>query len=257
MKKTALCTLFVLTGWMGRAQESATRSVEPFPKNNVKINLFALALRSFSFQYERSLSPKTSVALGFRFMPKGSIPFQSTVRNAMETDKGDTTDAGLDFVNNAKVSSWAITPEFRYYFGKKPNNGFYIAPFVRIAGYNIDWYYKYKKSDGTYKPVDLKGRTTAFSGGFLLGAQWHFGSHVSLDWWILGPQYASYNLSLEASGDFTDLTTEDKLSLEETIESIGFSGNKFNATVTNTSVKAENKISLPGLRTGLCLGFTF
>ena len=91
----------------------------------------------------------------------------------------------------------------------------------------------------------------------MFGAQWHMGQHIVLDWWILGPQYGSYSVNLEASGDFSDFTPEERQDLEETIEEIGFSGNKFEATVTSTSVKADNKIGLPGLRTGFCIGFTF
>src|SRR5690606_21708729 len=108
-------------------------------------------------------------------------------------------------------------PEFRYYFGKKPLNGFYVAPFVRIGRYTIDWEYLYEKDNGTKKPVNLQGRSTSFSAGILFGAQWHFGERIVLDWWILGPQYGSHNISMEAMGDFTDLTNSEKKDLEETI----------------------------------------
>jgi len=228
-----------------------------FNPNVVKINLFSLPFRSLSVQYERGLNARMSVSLGARLMPKGPLPFQSSLRNSMDVETGDTTDAGLDFINNASVSNWAITPEFRYYFGKKPLNGFYVAPFLRVGSYGIDWNYNYELNDGTQKAVHLKGRGSAISGGVLLGAQWHLGERLLLDWWILGPQYGSYNIRLEAIGDFSDLTDAEKKDLETTIEGIGYSGNKFEAAVTNTSVKATNRLGFPGLRTGFCIGFTF
>ena len=255
MKKLASILMFLLVFGNSFAQEKETPPA--FKKNIVKLNLFALPLRNFSFQYERGLNENMSVAMGVSFLPKGSLPFKNTIRNSMDIEAGDTADAGLDFVNNARISSWSITPEFRYYFGKKPLNGFYIAPFLRIGGYSIDWSYKYERDNGGEKPVNLEGRSTAFSGGILFGAQWHVGQHFVIDWWILGPQYGSYKVSLEAKGDFSDLTPKEKQDLEETIEGIGYSGNKFQATVSNTSVEAENNFGIPGLRTGLCVGFTF
>lgn len=234
--------------------QGTNETKDDFKKNHVKLNLFALPLRNFSLQYERGLNKDMAVALGASFLPKGSIPFQGTIRNAIDAEEGD---AGLDLVNNAKVSSWSLTPEFRYYFGRKPLNGFYLAPFIRVGAYNIDWQYKYEKSDGSEKPVDLKGRSGMFSAGLLIGAQWHLGQRILLDWWILGPQYGSNNIKLEASGDFSDLTKSEQADLEGIIEKISYNGNRFEATVTDNSVKADNKISLPGLRTGFCIGFKF
>ena len=128
MKKLIIILLATSGCFLAKAQTENNVSTD-FKKNIVKLNLFSLPLKNLSLQYERGLNENMSVALGVRFQPKGSIPFQSTIRNSMDTDN-DTADAGLDFVNNAQISNWAITPEFRYYFGKKPLNGFYIAPFI-------------------------------------------------------------------------------------------------------------------------------
>jgi len=228
-----------------------------FRRNAVKVNLFSFAFRSVSLQYERGLNEKMSVSLGIRLMPKGALPLQTSIRNAMDIEEDDTANAGIDFVNNAQISNWAVTPEFRYYLGKKPLSGFYIAPFLRVGGYGIDWHYEYERNDGTEKSIHLKGRSTAFSAGILLGAQWHLNSHILLDWWIFGPQYGNYNVKLEAVSDFSDLTDAEKQDLETTIEGIGYNGKNFEATVTNTNMKASNKLGFPGLRTGFCIGYTF
>src|SRR3546814_13528050 len=40
----------------------------------VKINLTALPLRTFSFQYEHVMGPRITVGGGLRIMPKGGLP---------------------------------------------------------------------------------------------------------------------------------------------------------------------------------------
>ena len=257
MRKFVLTLLSLAVITVSQGQEKQKDVSSDFKKNIVKLNLFSLPLKNLSLQYERGLTRKISVSLGLRLEPKGSLPLKNTIKNSMDVEDNDTADAGLDFVNNAQVSNWAITPEFRYYFGKKPLNGFYIAPFVRIGGYGVDWNYKFEKDDGSSKPVHLKGRSSAFSAGLLFGAQWHLRGNIVLDWWILGPQYGTYNVSLEAQGDFSDLTDSEKANLKKSISGVGFDGKKFDAEVTDTHVTATNKISLPGIRTGFCIGYTF
>lgn len=224
-----------------------------YTKNNIKLNLFSLPMKNISLQYERGLNDKMSVALGLRLQPRSSVPFQGTLRNSLEDD--DTT--SLDFVNNARVSSWAITPEFRYYFGKKPLNGFYIAPFLRVGGYSLDWNYAFHKDDGTIKDIKFKGNMTTFGGGILFGAQWHFGKHILLDWWILGPMFSTQTTDLKADTDLSDLSAQDQSDLLESLQSVEILGNGVDAQVNNSGASVKSQSGLPGLRTGLCIGFTF
>src|SRR5690606_34078277 len=136
----AACLLFAATAFaQGDFEKKPGSGNEDFTKNNVKLNLFALPLKNFSLQYERGLNENISVSMGVRFQPKSKLPFANTLSDLFESD-GEEGDATLtDFFDNAKAGSWAITPEFRYYFGKQPLNGFYVAPYVRIGGNSLDW----------------------------------------------------------------------------------------------------------------------
>ena len=63
------------------AQENTAEIIDQ--KNIVKINLFALALKNISVQYERAVSKKIAVAATVRFMPKGSLPFKSIIKKCL------------------------------------------------------------------------------------------------------------------------------------------------------------------------------
>ena len=250
MKKIFIIGTFMLMCQQSFAQEKVT--TKEFDKNHIKLNLFALPLRSFSLQCERGLNENISIAMGLRLQPKGSIPFKSSIKSAFDADTID-----INFIDNVKMSSWAITPEFRYYFGKRPLNGFYIAPFIRIQGFNMDWQHTFTEDDGTKRQIDFTGKATGFSGGLLLGAQWHVGKRFLIDWWLLGPCYGSFKVNLNAQTDLSDLVPDDKAELKAEIEDMGVQGSKFTATVNNTGVKADGRVPLPGIRTGLCIGYTF
>lgn len=257
MQKTSLLFLMFFVCFNATIQgQKITGSETAFGKNIIKFNLFSPVLKSYSFQYERGLHPDISVALGIRFQPKSSVPFQSTIENLID-DSDDPDNTGLQFVQQARLSGWAITPEFRYYFGKKPLNGFYLAPFLRFGGNNLRWDYNFEMEDGTYKPVELSGSASSFSGGLLLGVQWHIKEYLVLDWWILGPQYGTYNINLSGTGDFSDLSSDERQQLKENIEGIGYSGHKFEVTISDKEVRAENRLGIPGIRTGFCIAFTF
>jgi len=260
MQKISLLSCLLLICFNINTQGQQTgRNRQPgadFRKNIIKFNLFSPLVKSYSFQYERGISPDISIALGIRLQPKSSIPFKSAAETFIDNE-ADADNTGLKFVQEARLGGWALTPEFRYYFGKKPLNGFYLAPFLRFGGHHLDWNYDFKMEDGDYKPVRLDGSANFFSGGVLLGAQWHIREHIVLDWWILGPQYGNYKIKLSGSGDFSDLTPEDKQQLKENIEGIGYGGHKFKAEISDTRVTAENKLGIPGIRTGFCLAFTF
>lgn len=249
MKTLSSLALGVLFSGSVAAQSSAD-NLRP---NYVKLNIFPIALKTISLQYERGLGKHISVSLGLRLQPKGSLPFKNSILNSLEST--DTT--ARDFVSNAQMSNWAITPEFRYYLGKKPQNGFYIAPFLRIGGNKLDWNYNYRKDDGTIKPVAFNGTVNSFGGGILFGAQWHLRSNIILDWWIIGPMYSSQKLSLNANADLSDLTTKEREDLQENLEGLELFGQKVEAEVTSKGASASNTFAMPGLRTGFCIGYCF
>lgn len=133
MKKVLLYLSVVLYAYSSFAQdapESETR------KNVVKLNLFGLGATAIPLQYERALSKNMSVALGVTFVPSRSLPAQ--------------LDLGSE-LTNPQFKGIAITPEFRFYPGKKEKHqaphGFYLAPYLRYASYTFGSPFSFTTSD--------------------------------------------------------------------------------------------------------------
>jgi hypothetical protein len=59
---------------------------EKHSMNLFKVNLTAIVLKNYSFQYERILNRKFSFALGFRRMPNGKLPLQSSLQKIVGDD---------------------------------------------------------------------------------------------------------------------------------------------------------------------------
>ena len=95
-------------------------------KNIAKINVSAFVFKGFHLQYERQLSHKVTVALGYGIIPVSSIPFKSYIKKQVYIPNVD--------IGQYRSGTSVITPEVRYYFGKKGAfHGFYLAPYARIG----------------------------------------------------------------------------------------------------------------------------
>ena len=95
-------------------------------KNLIKLSFTSFAFNNIQFQYERILKPKTSVALSYGTIPQSGIPLQVSVKSFVNDE------ATFDKLSELVVSYYSITPEIRFYLGKKGyGKGFYLAPFYR------------------------------------------------------------------------------------------------------------------------------
>lgn len=239
-----LCSLGTVT-----AQET------PVPaegKNLVKWNFAALALKNYSFQYERAVGKKISVAVGVRFAPKSDMPFKSKVEELIDDE--DTWNDIKDF----KTGNFAITPEVRFYMGKGVFRGFYVAPFVRYATYSVEGPFNFEvEVAGTTRSetMPLSGDITALTGGLLFGAQWKLSKLVYLDWWILGPNYGTS--SGDISGKKTLNSQEQEALREELADLEDLPLVKTKYTVDGEGAKVDFDGPWAGLRAGLSIGFRF
>lgn len=220
--------------------------------NMVKLNVTALPLSNFSFQYERPLTNRISAAIGMRLMPKGGLPLKSAIEDLIDDEEA------WQHFEKLEIGNFAITPEVRFYTGKKSLQGFYIAPFARIASYTAAMPYNFEYEhpvDGPQEEIiPLDGKISTFTGGFMLGAQWKLSKLVYLDWWILGPHYGTSKGDI--SGKMT-LSQEEQDGLRDglgDLDDVPFvEGYEVNANGAKVNIKGP----WGGIRAGLAVGFRF
>jgi hypothetical protein len=223
-------------------------------KNLVKLNVPALFLKNFSFQYERAVGRKISVGLGVRFAPKSTLPFKSKFKDLADDDEVSRQ------IDNFKTGNFALTPEVRFYLGKKGVfRGFYLAPFARYATYSGELPYEYDYETATGQNTTslfMSGRINTISGGLMIGAQWKLSRQVYLDWWILGASAGSSTGNLNGTSP-TPLSNEEQEGLREALADLNNDFIKTESTVDANG--AHVKIDGPWytVRAGICVGVRF
>lgn len=250
VQRLLLCAFLFLTIYSVKAQDT-TKSLNQ-KRNFIKVNLTALALKTYSLQYERILKKSLSVAVAFRVMPNSSIPFKNEILDQIDEGEQDTREV----IEKFRMSNFAITPELRWYVGKKGyGRGFYLAPFYRFASFKTnELIFDYDNLLGQPSgSISLSGKLTAHTGGLLLGAQYLLGKSICLDLWILGPHYGG------ASGTFTGnstqpLTASEQNDLRQELEDLDIPFTR--KTVIVNANTATLKLDGPwaGLRAGISLG---
>ena len=258
MKRKLLSTIAILfTCTIAFAQSSASSSSisssSDQKMNNVKISLTSLVFSNFQLQYERSLTKRIGVVLGYSFIPKGGVPFKSQL-NDLTSNSSDNQ----GMLDNAELGYSAITPEVRFYLGKGYGKGFYIAPFYRHLKYDITGVnFEYSSNVVPSKEnIDMGGKLTANTFGLQLGAQFNLGKHIILDWWIVGPHYGTSKGDFDGKTDRT-LTPFEQAELQKELDDIELPLSDIDAKANQNG--ATIKISGPwgGIRSGISLGYRF
>ena len=217
-------------------------------KSVVKLNLFALALKNVTLQYERAVARKVTVAGTFRLMPKGSIPLKNTFINL--ADDPDTERQ----INNLKIGNFAFMPEVRYYFSKKGAfRGFYLGLFANIDSYSATVPIEYDNGIDV-EMIPMSGKLTGITGGLMIGAQFKLSNKIYLDWWILGPNYGTSKGTLSGKKNMDAIEQED---LRKELASLDIPLTKFTYNVNSTGATMNFKGPWGGIRSGLCIGFRF
>jgi len=256
----AILLLLFLNPFIGRlaAQDTLTQKSRPPGRNIFRTNLTSLALRNFDVQYERMLARRTSIGISYRTMPSGPIMLKDLVISSIE---GSGTTSGVDArkqVESIRMNNYAITPELRFYAGKKGyGHGFYLSLFYRYASHTIDnLSVDYDDNAGVKRTVTLAGSLTSHTGGFMLGSQWMIARRVALDWWIIGPNFgnADGTLSGPTTGTMTPSNqTNLKNELSDILSSIPLVEHTINVDATSATVSLSGPWA--GVRAGISLGF--
>lgn len=161
-------------------------------------------------------------------------------------------------IDKLRISNFAITPEYRFYFGKGYGRGFYIAPFYRFVKFKSNNIIITYQGDilGNEESINLSGDLSSNTGGLLFGAQWAFGKNIILDWMILGPHFGAGN------GNFVGLSSQslsasEQQRVRQELENLDIPLTK--KTIKVNAQGASMKLDGPwgGVRAGLSLGFRF
>jgi hypothetical protein len=208
----------------------------------------ALAFKSLSVQYERAVAKKTSLALTFRYMPDGPIPFRNSIMDLI-----DDTDTERQ-IESVKVGNFAVMPEVRFYLGRKGVfRGFYLGPFASFTHYDAQHNFEYTES-GIIKTIPLSGSANSYTGGLMIGAQWKLNRSLFLDWWMAGLNYGQ--LKGDVNGQKT-LTPSEQDALRNALNDLDLPFVKYTYKVDNKGAIVNFDGPWAGLRAGICLGINF
>jgi hypothetical protein len=223
-------------------------------KNFVKVSLTTLAFKDFSLQYERVLSKSISAAVSFSIMPERNIPSVDMVINTANFEDPEAEDV----LRNLLISSYTVTPEIRFYLGKKKySTGFYLSLFYRYGHYELsNLAIPYTNDLDEDITINTAGTITSHTGGFLMGYQWALGKHMCLDWQMFGPHFGV------SSGDFlgvpsSPLSAIDQADIED--EFMKVDSQLIEQTVDATADEVKMLYNGPwgGIRFALAIGVKF
>jgi len=236
------------------AQTVTNDTIPAGGKHILKMNVAALVTKTFSFQAERAVGKKISVAVAIGARGKSSLPFTSTFENLADADDEDTKRAIRDF----KTSNISVTPEVRFYLGKKGVfHGFYVAPFGRYAKYDIESPIQVTVDQiNQTERILFNGDIKTFTGGVMIGAQWQLSKLVYLDWWILGPNFGSSSGKLVGTRPLNVLEqAELRNQLDDLLDDVPLINPTY--SVDGNGAQIDVKGQWAGLRGGLAVGFRF
>jgi hypothetical protein len=228
-------------------QEIKKDTTQKIDKNLVKINLIGFSING---QYERILSKRISIALSYKILPSGKLLFRGLIPISDPQARQE--------LDNLIVSNSAITPEIRFYLGKKGyGQGFYLAPFYRSAkfagkGIGID----FTLDNGRSATFNMEGDIKSNTFGLLIGAQWKLGKHFWLDWQILGPHYGSSKGNIIGNST-ASLSATEQTNLANALKDINLPFSNERVTVNANQAVLSLDGPWAGLRTGVSLGFSF
>ncbi len=161
-------------------------------QNQIRINALSLVGGKLSIEYERLLTPKIAFGAAFSVRPANALPFRSKISDIIDDKDMDQV------INGLKTSNFSVTPEVRFYVSDKGSfRGFYLAPFVKYAAFDLNTPYNFDVEasyEGTTiynreETISLDGKLTTYTAGLACGVNFKLANNLHLDWRIIGPGY--------------------------------------------------------------------
>jgi len=227
--------------------------------NIIKTNLSSDLLNNYNITFERSLSRFMSVSLSYRKMNKQKLPLKELAKQFIQNP-------AIDF-DNFQIGNSAITAEARFYLGISKMSGLYLAPYARMATFDLT-----VPLDYTYTPASpipnvtlpaipmhaqLDGTIRSTSYGVYTGMQFQLLTKLVLDLWIIGGHYGTSTgklIFVAPNGTPALALTELKKTIDQTKTT------PFNLTTSTTSngIVTDTEGPWAGIRgLGVTIGFRF
>ena len=228
--------------------------------NIIKGNLTSFALKNYHLSYERSLNHFMSVSASYRYMPKSSLPLQSIAEKYI-----DNSAINFDLF---QVGNNALTFESRFYLGLQKMSGFYIAPYVRFADFDLSVPVEYTYTpDPTLgaiignKPITktagLNGNIKSNSYGAYIGLQKQLLTKLVIDIWFIGGHYGNSNGNLSFIAP-EKLPSQAVDALQKTLDDTKLNPFELKSKVDQNGATADMKGPWAGFRgLGISLGLRF
>jgi hypothetical protein len=225
--------------------------------NIIKGNLTSFALKNYHLSFERSLNHFMSVSASYRYMPKGSLPLQTIAKKYI-----DNPAINFDLF---QMGNNALTFESRFYLGLQKMSGFYIAPYLRFADFDLGVPIAYTYTpEGSFiaptpitKTADLNGVIKSSSYGAYIGLQKQLLTKLVLDIWFIGGHYGSSNGALNFVSP-EKLPTQAVVALQKTLDDIKLNPFDLTSKVDQNGATADMKGPWAGFRgLGISLGLRF
>ena len=221
-------------------------------KNIFRWNIGSVALRNYHFTYERSLTKRLSLSLSYRTMSKGAVPFKDELAKKINS-------ANVDF-GNFQMGNTAWTVEGRFYLGLGRMKGFYLAPYLRFANFDLSAPVKYTVTTGpaagASKQANFMGNVKSTSPGLMIGWQFTLVGKLVMDLQIIGGHYGHSNGDLNFVAVLSD---DEKNALQTSINDIKNKTDPFKITGTATNSGAKITTDGPwlGVRSNIGIGLRF
>jgi hypothetical protein len=236
------------------AQDSS--NVKKDYKNTIHFNLTNIAIfkgKSFVIGYERRIKRHQSFTINI-----GTTALPSL--NLVDTDS-------LKIARDKNNTGFNLSVDYRFYLAKENKydapHGVYVGPYYSYNYFNNKGNWDVQSTSGSYGSLTTEMKLNIHTVGAELGYQFLFWKNrISLDFIMIGPGLAFYNLKSYLKSNFT-LTEEDK---EKVLKKLGDALNDrfpgWNEISTSDSdnefqTKGSTDISSFGYRFMIQVGFRF
>ena len=128
------------------------------------LTLLCLIIFAFGYSQEKVDFPKNEIKGNALFLVAGAL--EVTYEHLLNEESGVGVSLLVPFTNNIDTK-FALSPFYRFYFGKKPAAGFFAEGFGMLDSYH-------QKSDGGFfsNYSGPEKNVTDFALGFGLGGKW-------------------------------------------------------------------------------------